>query len=381
MWRLSLVLPVWITSALSHNGWYYSVINENCRKPIYRRDGRNEKCVTMRCMNLCEYTLRRSSSVILCKESDMWRSGGQPQAGTHFKQACSRLHQSQDELIGERNAITRRRIERNNRIGSWHHEVHTEAQNATILRNVTDYIEVLSNKTRWSGKMPIFDRFVLIYDQLRAVSRELDADLFINLTSSFFDSARHYGRIIEGIEEVTNSLQCRGNSLATCTEDVRKLRKAIYVQKNMQGAHLYRCKLGSEYIGEDGSIETETLFESGVMKIQEGKKTSSVAMKGVLCQYYLSAQECLTEWMMLFKVNLAWIWPSNSPSAVICSLILGSVAEVERPWSTSEFILGEIRQFMAPEMFEVLIFFKLNMRFWDAGLVSDADKLYCEETW
>lgn len=53
-------------------------------------------------------------------------------------------------------------------------------------------------------------------------------------------------------------------------------------------------------------------------------------------------------------------------------LILGSVADVERLWSMSKYVLTENRQAMTPQMFEAIMFLKLNSSYWDVSLVAEA---------
>lgn len=55
-----------------------------------------------------------------------------------------------------------------------------------------------------------------------------------------------------------------------------------------------------------------------------------------------------------------------------CPFILGSVAEVERIWSIPRYDLTQQRRAMAPELFEAIMFSRLNECFWDANLVPEA---------
>ncbi len=52
--------------------------------------------------------------------------------------------------------------------------------------------------------------------------------------------------------------------------------------------------------------------------------------------------------------------------------LLRSVAEVQRVFSIAKYVFPVNRRSMSPQLFEVLVFFKLDERFWDANLVSKA---------
>lgn len=55
-----------------------------------------------------------------------------------------------------------------------------------------------------------------------------------------------------------------------------------------------------------------------------------------------------------------------------CNFILGSVAEVERLWSSAKHLLGEKRHAMTPLLLEALLFLRFNECFWDEKLVAQA---------
>ncbi len=55
-----------------------------------------------------------------------------------------------------------------------------------------------------------------------------------------------------------------------------------------------------------------------------------------------------------------------------CNFILGSVGEVERVFSFAKYVLSDNRRCMTPQLFEALMFSKMNSRFWDAALVEEA---------
>lgn len=52
--------------------------------------------------------------------------------------------------------------------------------------------------------------------------------------------------------------------------------------------------------------------------------------------------------------------------------LLGSVAEVERVWSISKHLLGDVRNYFSPLMLQTILFLRFNERFWDIKLVAKA---------
>jgi len=64
----------------------------------------------------------------------------------------------------------------------------------------------------------------------------------------------------------------------------------------------------------------------------------------------------------------------NTSQYINCDFILGSVAEVERLWSTAKHILTEERRgMMHPIIFEALLFLKENHRLWGLEEIVDAE--------
>lgn len=195
--------------------------------------------------------------------------------------------------------------------------------------------------------------------------------------------------MLREIDAVTKSLQTRGHTLAACRDDVRKLTSSVTAQRDTFGAPLYKCQLGTFYISSNAEIATNAIFESGVVKIQEGKEDTlsrherrAVAslLKNSDDAASIQDDEPCNPWLPMEEQLSKKRKRNRSVSKYInCSFIPGSVAEVERLWSTAKYILSENRQSMTPELFEALLFLKLNSRFWDVSLVSDAYKLHIVE--
>ena len=61
--------------------------------------------------------------------------------------------------------------------------------------------------------------------------------------------------------------------------------------------------------------------------------------------------------------------------------ICGSAAEVERLWSICKYILSNVRSRLTPNLFEALIFLKLNRDYWDASSVQVAYDKSMKRVW
>ena len=55
-----------------------------------------------------------------------------------------------------------------------------------------------------------------------------------------------------------------------------------------------------------------------------------------------------------------------------CYFIVGTVAEVERLFSTASYVLADNRKSLTPELFEETVFLKMNHNLWGGDLVTEA---------
>ncbi len=131
----------------------------------------------------------------------------------------------------------------------------------------------------------------------------------------------------------------------------------------------------------DGPLSPNSAFESGVVKIQEGRDNElsdieKIAVRSLLAENNeveevegedsgndddsfnaLDNDDCGQRNVGANRANAAYI---------NCSFIFGSCAEVERLWSVAKNILTDSRKgMMDPVMIETIIFLKLNRRLWN----------------
>ena len=67
-------------------------------------------------------------------------------------------------------------------------------------------------------------------------------------------------------------------------------------------------------------------------------------------------------------------WPN-------ANFILGSVAEVERLWSTADRVLDGKRNRTTPLLFEAFLFLKYNKKYWDFNLFVEAWNMQVNKRW
>lgn len=143
-------------------------------------------------------------------------------------------------------------------------------KNAAILRNITDLRPRIDNTTRWSGKYYILNQFVNMRSDLIEASDEPGCDRVVNPSIAFKNKTTRYTRMLKEINEVTKSLQRKGNTLADYRDDLNALIEAVQDEKGNIGSPFYGCRLGTKYIACDSNIVKYKEFESGIVKLQKG---------------------------------------------------------------------------------------------------------------
>jgi hypothetical protein len=171
------------------------------------------------------------------------------------------------------------------------------------------------------------------------------------------------------------------------------IRKVANNNKENSNHILYRCRLGTKYIAPDADIVPDALFESGVVKLQRGKVSELTEAEKAAIIHLKKPDEgagggggggVATSPSLLDSIrnhDARKRKRGEDDDAVDSTdfgeyhnadFILASAAEVERLWSIAKYILVDQRKGMTPQMFEALLFLKVNARFWNQSLVSDA---------
>jgi len=255
----------------------------------------------------------------------------------------------------------------------------TKLKSAAILRNITTLKPILYNKTRWSGKYEMIARFTKIRSQLIEASQDDDADIPMPAHLAYGTTVSKYEDMLSEIQVATKLLQKKESTLSESRYILDSLMETVSEDRNKAGTKFYKCKLGKKYIAADSRIVSNKNFESAVIKIQRdqtelmtaAEKSASVSLRKPCTTQSSQVQEqsdssFLERYTKKSKLN------SNEDPYINCDFILGSAAEVERLWSTCKYILCENRRRLTPQLFEALVFLKVNGRFWDAKMVSQA---------
>ena len=144
--------------------------------------------------------------------------------------------------------------------------------------------------------------------------------------------------------------------------------------------------MGTTYIDPNSEKLPDPHFLSGVSKIQERKFTSLTDAEKEACAHLKKAEAeappgddvdndanriplSMQERIKRRKQETS---DNNEDIYMNVDSICGSAAEVERLWSIAKYILTDQRKSMTPQMFEALLFLKINERFWDLALVQKA---------
>ncbi len=188
-----------------------------------------------------------------------------------------------------------------------------------------------------------------------------------------------YTRMLKEINDITKSLQSREQTLADCRHDLNVLIEAIEDEKQVTTSPFYGCRLGTKFIAANATIVKYPLFESGVVKIQKGKETDlnegeKHAVRCLLKNHSSSTNTSEGSQPTSKTEEIAKRRKNNGDdnTYINCDFISGSVATVERLWSSANYVLASHPRRMTPQVLEAILFLRENERFWDAKLVAEA---------
>ena len=252
-------------------------------------------------------------------------------------------------------------------------------KNAALLRNLVNLVPVLHNKTRWSGKLYMMERFLRIRDDLAAVAEDDNSDLQMNRTVQFKNKVTRYCAYMKQINYSTKYMQTRKVTLAQCRDSLNMLMQDVEEGRNDRDSAMYRCSLGTKYIAEDANILRDPDFESGVCKIQNGMTDLMTDEEKTACGKLLlggeeDSSDSDREGEVSYEERLRKRKRQrDNPSGYMnCDFILGSAAEVERLWSVASHVLTDERKNTSPLMLEALLFLQVNFWLWDMHTVKQA---------
>ena len=251
-------------------------------------------------------------------------------------------------------------------------------KNAALLRNLVNLVPVLHNKTRWSGKLYMMERFLRIRDELIAVAENENSDLQINSTAQFRNKVTRYCGHMEQINYSTKYMQTRKLTLCQCRDSLNMLMQDVEEGRDNKNSVMFRCLLGNKYISEHANILKDPDFELGVCKIQEGLTDTMTEEEKTACEKLLlerdeeSGESSEEELAYEERLRRRKQKRENPSGYMDCDFILGSAAEVERLWSIANHVLTDERKKTSPLMLEALLFLRVNIRLWDIHTVKQA---------
>lgn len=228
----------------------------------------------------------------------------------------------------------------------------------------------------------MMERFLRIRDELIEVCDDDRSDLTMNRSLAFKQKVQRYCRHLQQINMVTEELQTRKLSLSHCQNALDLLVEDVQSGFSNPDSVFYRCFLKNQYISNDAEILQDRQFESGVCKIQDGRTAAMSRAEKIACQrLLLPIQESEDEASVTansvsdYKSRLDRRKRRKIAADSCyrnCDFILGSVAEIERLWSIADIILADTRSRTTPELFEAILFLRVNSRLWDLDLVKEA---------
>ena len=254
-------------------------------------------------------------------------------------------------------------------------------RSSAIGRNTTELEPIMKNETRWSGKHSMLKRFSEIRDPLMKACDDAGLDITSIGNEAFSVKVKKYERMLHPINIATKELQSNGATVAKCRDILDSIIEAVDCEKNIRNSPLYGCKLDGKYIAHDSSIIQYPDFERGVTKIQNGATNSLTLSERKSVKMLLSTNEVEEEdievsEMISIRERIAkrQKMSHHRDEYINCDFILGSVAEVERVWSISEYILSNHRRSLTPRTLEALVFLRYNEKYWNLELVCEALK-------
>ena len=259
--------------------------------------------------------------------------------------------------------------------------IKSKNSNAAILRNLTDLRPVLDNKTRWSGKFFMVQRYCRIYDEIVAASLEDDSSINISSIASF-SRARKLMGMLEEINSVTTALQEQHLSLGEGRKFLNELSRQISKHSNTNSHVLFGCKMKIQKAAAVSPLAPDHIFESGVCKIQASKFEDLTPEEEEACKCLLKDSSGIIETItddspMKMSDRIKRLKEDTGAALSVnpyhdCSFIFCSSAEVERLWSKALYIYSQERRRMTPLLFEAILYLKENRRFWDEATVVEA---------
>lgn len=217
----------------------------------------------------------------------------------------------------------------------------------------------------------------------------------MDCSANFKQQVEHVDKILSEFDQVTKHLQTAKLPLSRCRAILDFLEKLILKKHSEPNHPLFSCNFELNKASVFSPLAPDAYFEIAVVKIQTGKYAdlSNMEAKEVRSLLVSNQQFCGFEseetddeeqeddqarpavaspQCMKDFLSKPVVHEQPSSRYINCDFVFGSCAEVERLWSIAGYILTDNRKHMAPQLFEALIFLRMNERLWDDEMVLKA---------
>ena len=139
--------------------------------------------------------------------------------------------------------------------------------------------------------------------------------------------------------------------------------------------------MATQYIAEGNHLSSSPTFESGLIKIQNGREDDLTVFEERACasllktNYEVTSVEKPSTLAQLIKDRKRKAKDIQGDSKYEAGYILASAACVEQHWSVADTILTKQRQKLSPIVFEALLFLRSNWEYVTDSLIVQAIKL------
>lgn len=256
-------------------------------------------------------------------------------------------------------------------------------KNSSALRKFTHLKPSLENKTKWTGRFTMVNKWCKIREDVIEASQQNEANFGLIETSNVFrDACQRLEKVFSNLNTVTTMLQKRLEPVQRCRRLLDAMIEETELSQNIDGSPWHGIELGTKWIGPNSEKLSDQSFYSGVIKIQrkqfgdltaEEKEACAMLRKDGLPppaqQEQLSFQDRL---MLHAEVDSDEYYPVD--------FILGSAAEAERVWSEARYVLTTQRSAIAPAVFESIMILRFNKELWDCTTVVQAVDMIKKES-
>ena len=255
---------------------------------------------------------------------------------------------------------------------------------SALLRQFTHLHPTIENKTRWTSIYSMMNKSMRIFDVVRELASDDSNTIIENdvvTQVSFKRRAQKKTALMFEINQACLHLQ---KNLCNRAQGRAILNYIIGNAREFKDDPLspfYRNKLGTRYIALGNHLSSSPTFESGLIKIQNGREEDMSSFEERACEPLLKSNkqaepvEKASTLAQALKNRKRKASELQSESKYQASYILASACCVENHWSVADVILTKRRQTLSSIVFEALIFLRSNWEYVNDSLIVEAIKL------